>query len=138
MLHCSFLSSFLISQDRNAGIEMSYFEAQLNSLRVLQMVPYKIVKGDNGDAWVEVRVSPADISLLVLYLSNNWSIHRFLLLKQIWVLTPGRWEEVLSEPDCSVHPDKDEGDRRCFHLRMRFRFPQLRRSGSDMSLVMSI
>ena len=30
------------------------------------MVPYKIVKGDNGDAWVEVRVSPADISLLVL------------------------------------------------------------------------
>ena len=71
MLHCSFLSSFLISQDRNVGIEMSYFKAQLTSLRVLQMVPYKIVKGDNGDAWVEVRVSLADISLLVLCSLND-------------------------------------------------------------------
>ena len=30
------------------------------------MVPYKIVKGDNGDAWVEVRVSLADMNLLLL------------------------------------------------------------------------
>ena len=34
-----------------------------------EMVPYKIVKADNGDAWVEVdgkKLSPAEISALIL------------------------------------------------------------------------
>ena len=37
--------------------------------KIVDLVPYKIVKGDNGDAWVEARgekYSPSQISAFIL------------------------------------------------------------------------
>ena len=37
--------------------------------RAMKVLPYKVVRGDNGDAWVEIRgkkYSPAEISAFVL------------------------------------------------------------------------
>ena len=36
----------------------------------LQMVPYKLVRADNGDAWVEVNILP--FLRLLLYSNISW------------------------------------------------------------------
>ena len=35
-----------------------YMTCHADALRMLQMVPYKIVRANNGDAWVEVSLVP--------------------------------------------------------------------------------
>lgn len=59
-------------------------------LLLLQMVPYKIVRADNGDAWVEAggqRYSPSQMGAFVL-MKMKETAERYL----------GRWGRVMNYP----------------------------------------
>ena len=75
---------------------------ELDEFLSLQMVPYKLVRADNGDAWVEVNILP----FLRLLLYSNTS-----RMEQRWHswLDDFAWRDMSHDADDRVSPVQVDG-----------------------------